>query len=223
MRRAYGFVQNNPHASLDPSGRNDYSCGVSSFVVAWSVADAKGGKMAKFEILVTIRFRDDAKHKPQCCEYEQWVRTHDVLTRKGKPPVTELLPWHDDGYSRTSPRRERLTDVDGKPALTDPQFLTWDYPGYRLIDPQDSVDYTFTAAQYVRGLKKQEVQDKKHPERRCCKVQEYVCRVGPRTGTIKGKHPRRFDPTYWRGTGQPFTGTPKQDNPIFSKPQENGS
>jgi hypothetical protein len=86
------------------------------------------------------------------------------------------IKMRDDGYSRSD-------DLDGKPELADPGFLTNDVPGLMGLDNSDDIDCSFTAEQIVIDT---------------CNKNVEVAKKGPHTATAKGVTPRTF-------TGVPTT------------------
>jgi len=229
----YTYLTGDPQQSVDPSGsaaaQEDptkaatncfYKCGVESFVVKWTTYPERGGKSAGFYITVAIRFKDDAQHAPYCCEFRQWVQ-YDVTYKMKMESAGQRTRWkttrHSIEWVEEPYRRGLPWDIDKKPWLHDPGFVTTDAPGWTEtttgkrelmeINPDDELDYRVILAQYVRGAE----EDYEFSAGRSCAKQGFIQRVGPHTGTIKGKHPRKFGGAPWTGTGRAFTGKPEQD------------
>ena len=184
----YEYVRGNSINFNDPLGLKKKCCGVKSFSVKWEKYDENNGKNAAFSLKIEIEFKTGGIFDPACCEYKQNVKSkYHVKYANGDPDLKgDTSPMHDDGYSRAN-------DEDGNMALSDPHFATSDYPGWAetrppghvsgpVLDPKDEiVEYKFTAEQIVYA-----------PGSANCVKDGEVAKKGPHTGTIKGKHPRKF-------------------------------
>src|SRR5258706_9541880 len=154
--------------------------GVDSFKVDWSKNASAGATNATLRLDATAKFKNDATYDPALAEYRQNVMTKWEITdgpHKGRSGDTS--PMHDDNYSRAD-------DLNGN-AITDVDFYTNDNPGFGAafgLDKNDVVDYAFTAEEMIIDTSD---------------GNKVLSKVGPHTGTIKGKHPRTYGGLPWAG------------------------
>ena len=121
----------------------------------------------------TAKFKKDASHDPALAEFRQNAALKVEITagpHKGQKKSEHL---QEDHYSRADDTKgHKLTDVD---------FVTEDNPGNTVdtsLDKDDVLDYSFTAEQKIIDTGD---------------GNKAIAKRGPHTGTIKGKHPRKFD------------------------------
>ena len=184
----YCYVSSAPTKFIDAYGLKR-KCDVETFVVTWEKDPELGGTNAIFKIKITIKFKNDADHDPSCCEFRQNVATKfHIKQAAGGPVISSGNPvMHRDNYSRAD-------NKDGSKDLSNPSFVTDDFPGFgnipppNPVNPNDDIDFEFTAEQIVYSL----------GDACCCEKNDQVAKKGPHTGTIKGKYPRIF-------TGVPAT------------------
>jgi hypothetical protein len=147
--------------------------GVDSFSVKWSENSRTTASQPRLRLDYKARFKDDEDHDPALAEFRQNVMTKwEIKDGPNKGKKGDTSPMHDDNYSRAD-------DIKGRPK-SDVNFESNDNPGFAApgIDKDDDLDYAFTAEQMIIDTSQGN------------KVLE---KVGPKTGTIKGKHPRKFD------------------------------
>jgi hypothetical protein len=144
--------------------------GVESFSVKWSENPATTPANPRLRLDYKAKFKKDAEHDPALAEFRQNVMTkYEITDGPGKGKKGDNSPMHDDNYSRAD-------DNLGRPK-SDVNFESNDNPGFVDIDKDDDVNYSFTAEQMIIDTSQGN------------KVLE---KVGPKTGTMKGKHPRKF-------------------------------
>ena len=144
--------------------------GVDSFKVTWSENASTTATNARLRLDYKAKFKDDDEHDPALAEFRQNVMTKwEIKDGPNKGQKGDTSPMHDDNYSRAD-------DILGRPK-TDVNFESNDNPGLPSIDKDDDLDYAFTAEDMIIDTSQGN------------KVLE---KVGPKTGTIKGKHPRKF-------------------------------
>jgi hypothetical protein len=146
--------------------------GVDSFSVKWSENSMTTATQPRLRLDYKAKFKDDDEHDPALAEFRQNAMTKwEIKDGPHKGKKGDTSPMHDDNYSRAD-------DTKGH-SKTDVNFESNDNPGFATpIDKDDDVDYTFTAEQMIVDMSQGE------------KVLE---KVGPKTGRITGKHPRKFD------------------------------
>ncbi|MDQ2976087.1 MAG: hypothetical protein M3R69_11840 [Acidobacteriota bacterium] len=144
--------------------------GVESFSVKWSENPLTSATNARLRLDYKAKFKKDAEHDPALAEFRQNVMTKfEITDGPNKGQKGDNSPMHDDNYSRAD-------DIAGR-SIADVDFESNDNPGFPAIDKDDDVNYSFTAEQMIIDTSQgNKVLDKK----------------GPKTGTIKGKHPRKF-------------------------------
>lgn len=144
--------------------------GVDSFSVKWSENSGTTATSPRLRLDYKAKFKKDDEHDPALAEFRQNVMTKwEIKDGPGKGQKGDTSPMHDDNYSRAD-------DIAGRPK-TDVNFESNDNPGFPSIDKDDDLDYAFTAEQMIIDTSQGN------------KVLE---KVGPKTGTIQGKHPRKF-------------------------------
>jgi hypothetical protein len=147
--------------------------GVDTFSVKWK-KDAAQSSATSERLRIDFRatFKSDATYDPSLCEFRQNAFHHlEITAGPNKGLKDDNGPIHDDNYSRAD-------DVNGNPA-TGTLFEGYDNPGVipNSLDKDDVIDYSFTAEQMIIDKRDNTVLQKK----------------GPRTATIKGKHPRGYN------------------------------
>ena len=147
--------------------------GVESFEVKWTKNTDAGPTNATLRLDYSAKFKKDDEHDPALAEFRQNVMTKWKFTdgpHKGESGTT--APMHDDNYSRAD-------DTDGN-TINDVNFVSNDNPGFATgdISATDELEYEFTAEQKIIDTS----QNNKATATR-----------GSHTGTIKGKHPRKYE------------------------------
>ena len=146
--------------------------GVDSFSVKWSENPASTPKNPRLRLDFKAKFKKDDEYDPALAEFRQNAGAKlEVKDGPGKGLKVDI-PMRDDNYSRAD-------DNLGRPK-SDVDFESNDNPGVRDeagIDKDSDIDFAFTAEQMIIDTSQGN------------KVLE---KVGPKTGTIKGKHPRKF-------------------------------
>ena len=173
-----GVVENAPAGAEAPAAlgapaapaARAKKAGVESFDVKWSENAGTTATNARLRLDYFAKFKKDEEHDPALAEFRQNVKTKwEITDGPNKGQSGDTGPMHDDNYSRAD-------DVAGH-TLSDEDFVSNDNPGLPSIHPNDELDYSFTAEQMIIDTS------------RGNKVLE---KRGPATGTIKGKHPRKF-------------------------------
>ena len=147
--------------------------GVDSFDVKWSENPKTTPKSPRLRLDFKAKFKDDDEHDPALAEFRQNAGARlEVKDGPGKGLITDI-PIRDDDYSRAD-------DHFGRPK-SDVNFQSDDNPGVTEdagITGESDIDFVFTAEQMIIDTSQGN------------KVLE---KVGPKTGRITGKHPRKFD------------------------------
>jgi hypothetical protein len=146
--------------------------GVDSFAVNWTKNTSTSSTTAKLRLDYTAKFKKDANYDPAFAEFRQNAfHLFEVTDGPHKGQKHNNDPLHDDNYSRAD-------DMNGN-TISDVDFVSNDNPGpvAGSLDPNDVIDYSFTAEQMIIDTS----DSNKVIEKR-----------GPHTATIKGKHPRAF-------------------------------
>jgi hypothetical protein len=144
--------------------------GVDSFSVKWAENSATTATSPRLRLDYKAKIKKDDEHDPALAEFRQNVMTkYEIKDGPSKGQKGDTSPMHDDNYSRAD-------DNLGRPK-SDVNFESNDNPGFPSIDKDDDIDYAFTAEQMIIDTSQGN------------KVLE---KVGPKTGTMKGKHPRKF-------------------------------
>jgi hypothetical protein len=147
--------------------------GVDSFKVKWSENPQSTPKNPRLRLDFKAKFKDDDEHDPALAEFRQNAGARlEVKDGPGKGLINDI-PMRDDNYSRAD-------DSFGRPK-SDVNFESNDNPGVRDeagITKDSDIDFVFTAEQMIIDTSQGN------------KVLE---KVGPKTGRITGKHPRKFD------------------------------
>jgi hypothetical protein len=146
--------------------------GVDSFSVKWAENPATTEKSPRLRLDFKAKFKDDDEHDPALAEFRQNAGAKlDVKDGPGKGTKVDI-PMRDDNYSRAD-------DILGRPK-SDVNFESNDNPGVTDaagIDKDSDIDFAFTAEQMIIDTSQ---------------GNKVLKKVGPKTGTIKGKHPRKF-------------------------------
>lgn len=171
-------IENNPEGASDQSGpevqkqdgpQKKKKAGVESFTVTWT--NRSSDTTAGLRLDYTAKFKKDDDHDPALAEFRQNVKTVATITDgPNKGYSVDTSPMHDDNYSRAD-------DVAGN-SPSDVDFVSNDNPGISPIDPDDVIDYSFTAEQMIIDTSD---------------GNKVIAKRGPHTGTVKGKHPRVAD------------------------------
>lgn len=144
--------------------------GVDSFKVEWSENPITTATSPRLYLEYKAKFKDDDEHDPALAEFRQNVMTkYEITDGPNKGQKADTSPMHDDNYSRA--------DDDYGRSKSNVNFSSNDNPGLKKIDKDDYLKYSFTAEQMIIDTSQGN------------KVLE---KVGPKTGTIEGKHPRKF-------------------------------
>jgi hypothetical protein len=166
-----------PAPSAPPSGSPSTppakSVGVDSFSVKWSKNNLVSYTAAKLLLLFDATFKDDATHDPAQADFRQNAfHKFECTAGPHLGAKSDTSPLHDDHYSRAD------SDMGGN-SPTGKKFTSNDSPGpvEDQLDPDDVIDFSFTAEQMIIDKRDGSIVQKK----------------GPHTATIKGKHPRKFD------------------------------
>ena len=150
------------------------TAGVDSFEVKWSENPRSTATKPMIRLDYKAKFKDDDEHDPALAEFRQNAMTkYEIKDGPHKGQKGDTTPLHDDNYSRAD-------DHFGRPK-SDVNFQSDDNPGVRDeagITGESDIDFVFTAEQMIIDTSQNN------------KVLE---KVGPKTGRITGKHPRKFD------------------------------
>ena len=146
--------------------------GVDSFSVKWAENPATTPKSPRLRLDYKAKFKKDDEHDPALAEFRQNAGAKLEVKDGPQKGLKVDSPMADDNYSRAD-------DNLGRPK-TDVNFESNDNPGVTDaagIDKDSDIDFVFTAEQMIIDTSQGN------------KVLE---KVGPKTGTITGKHPRKF-------------------------------
>ena len=147
--------------------------GVDSFDVKWSENPSTTPKNPRLRLDFKAKFKDDDEHDPALAEFRQNAGARlEVKDGPGKGLINDI-PIRDDDYSRAD-------DDLGRPK-SDVNFSSNDNPGVRDeagITGESDIDFVFTAEQMIIDTSQ---------------GNKVLKKVGPKTGRITGKHPRKFD------------------------------
>ena len=147
--------------------------GVDSFDVKWSENPSTTPKNPRLRLEFKAKFKDDDEHDPALAEFRQNAGARlEVKDGPGKGLINDI-PIRDDDYSRAD-------DDFGRPK-SDVNFSSNDNPGVRDeagITGESDIDFVFTAEQMIIDTSQ---------------GNKVLKKVGPKTGRITGKHPRKFD------------------------------
>ena len=157
-------------AEKDPKAKQK-KAGVDSFSVKWSENPATTPKSPRLRLDFTAKFKKDDEHDPALAEFRQNAGAKLVVKDGPGKGLKVDIPMRDDDYSRAD-------DNLGRPK-SDVNFASNDNPGVKDeagIDKDSDIDFAFTAEQMIIDTSQNKVLEK----------------VGPKTGTITGKHPRKF-------------------------------
>ena len=190
----YNFLEGDTVNSLDMVGLK--KCGVSSFVVKWSVGVGHGYRHGTmFRLDVAITFRSDGDYDPRCCEYKQNAGDKVKVTRGGRVILDVNSSLQDDHYSRD----DTPDPWSGNTDRCSSSFTTWDTPGLvaNYLKEGDVINYSFTAEQIVYSPGGS-FSGSTPP---CnCEKNDSVAKKGPHTATVRGTFSRRL-----RYSGAPAT------------------
>ena len=146
--------------------------GVESFETKWSKNKVTGWGKARLRLDYVAKFKKDDDHDPALAEFRQNAMDKwEITDGPDKGSIGDTIQMHDDNYSRAD-------DAAGN-TINDVDFSSNDNPGWSDTDMDDEnvLDYSFTAEQMIIDTSDGDKE---------------IAKLGPHTGTMKGKHPRDF-------------------------------
>jgi hypothetical protein len=168
-RALSGQISREPGAEPAPAKK----AGVESFETKWTKNTVAGWGKARLRLDYVAKFKKDDDYDPALAGFRQNVMDKwEITFGPSKGSKGDSSPMHDDNYSRAD-------DLAGN-TINDVDFSSNDNPGWSDTDMDDEnvLDYSFTAEQMIIDTSDGDKE---------------IAKLGPNTGTMKGKYPRDFD------------------------------